>query len=61
MRKQHRKQYWEEQTQIENAYIENFKQERLVKQKADLDNWRTAICNISMNTKKKLVRLLHYL
>ena len=57
-RKEHLKQYWEEQTQIENAFLDKFKQERIEKQKRDLDRWRTAICNIAMHTKRKIVSII---
>ena len=52
MRKKHLKEYWERQTQVENAYIETWQAERREKQRRDLDKWRTAVCNISMHTKK---------
>lgn len=54
MRKEHLKQYWERQTQVENAYIEKWQAERMEKQRRDLDRWRTAICNIAMHTKKQI-------
>ena len=54
----HMKHYWDEQTQIENAYLENYKQDRLAKQRRDLDHWRTSICNIAMHTKKKIVTII---
>lgn len=57
MRKQHLKEYWERQTQVENAYLAKYQQERREKQKRDLDRWRTAICNISMHTKKQMLDL----
>jgi hypothetical protein len=31
LRKKHLREYWERQTQVENAYIERFKQERIAK------------------------------
>jgi hypothetical protein len=52
LRKKHLKEYWERQTQVENAYLDKFREDRMAKQKRDLDRWRTAICNISMHTKK---------
>jgi hypothetical protein len=52
LRKRHLQEYWQRQTQVENAYLDKFRQERLEKQKRDLDKWRTAICRIAMHTKK---------
>jgi len=54
LRKKHMKEYWERQTQVENAYLENYKKERTEKQRRDLDRWRTSICNIAMHTKKQI-------
>jgi len=54
MRKKHAQEFWERQTQVENAYLERFQTERAAKQRRDLDKWRTAICNISMHTKKQI-------
>ena len=54
LRKDHIKEYWERQTQIENAYLEKWQGERVEKQRRDLDKWRTAICNIAMHTKKQI-------
>ncbi len=54
LRKQHLKEYWERQTQVENAYLERWQAERIEKQKRDLDRWRTSICNIAMHTKKQI-------
>lgn len=57
MRKKHLKEYWEMQTQVENAYIEKWRLEKMAKQRRDLDRWRTAICNISMHTKNQITNL----
>lgn len=57
MRKQHLAEYWERQTQVENAYLERWMAEKREKQWRDLDRWRTAICNISMHTKKQMSEL----
>ncbi len=57
LRKKHLQEYWERQTQIENAYLDKFKVERVEKQKRDMDRWRTAICNISMHTKRQMREL----
>lgn len=54
LRKKHLTEYWQRQTQVENAYLEKFKAERIEKQRRDLDKWRTAICKISMHTKKQI-------
>jgi len=54
LRKQHAREYWERQTQVENAYLERYQVERQAKQRRDLDKWRTAICNISMHTKRQM-------
>jgi hypothetical protein len=51
MRKKHKKEFWEQHTQVENAYLEKFRVESLEKQRRDLDRWRTTICNVSMHTK----------
>ena len=53
-RKVHLKEYWERQTQVENTYLERYQTERIAKQRRDLDKWRTAICNISMHTKRQM-------
>jgi hypothetical protein len=52
LRKRHLQEYWQRQTQVENAYLERYKSERIEKQKRDMDRWRTAICKIAMHTKK---------
>ncbi len=57
MRKEHIKAHWENQTQIENAYLAKWRKEKLEKQRRDLDRWRTSICNISMHTKNQMNRL----
>jgi hypothetical protein len=57
LRKKHLREYWDRQTQVENAYLDKFREERLGKQKRDLDRWRTAICNISLHTKKQITDL----
>ena len=57
LRKKHLKEYWERQTQVENAYLDKFREDRMAKQKRDLDRWRTAICKISMHTKKQITDL----
>lgn len=57
LRKKHLKEYWERQTQVENAYLEKFREERTAKQKRDLDRWRTSICNIALHTKKQITEL----
>jgi hypothetical protein len=57
MRKQHMREYWERQTQVENAYLERFQQERVAKQRRDLDKWRTAVCNVAMHTKRQMTEL----
>ncbi len=57
LRKKHLKEYWERQTQVENAYLEKFREERMAKQKRDLDRWRTSICNIALHTKKQITEL----
>ncbi len=54
LRKKHLQEYWQRQTQVENAYLDKFKAERIEKQRRDLDKWRTAICKISMHTKKQI-------
>ena len=54
LRKRHLQEYWQRQTQVENAYLERFKSERIEKQKRDMDRWRTAICKIAMHTKKQI-------
>ena len=54
LRKRHLQEYWQRQTQVENAYLERYKSERIEKQKRDMDRWRTAICKISMHTKKQI-------
>jgi len=46
--------YWQRQTQVENAYIEQWRAERIAKQRRDMDRWRTSICTIAMHTKKQL-------
>jgi len=40
-RKQHREEYWRLQTQIENKYFEDLRDEFKNKQRADMDRWRT--------------------
>ena len=57
LRKKHLKEYWERQTQVENAYLDKFREERMAKQKRDLDRWRTSICNIALHTKKQITEL----
>lgn len=57
MRKKHLQEYWQRQTQVENAYLDKFKVERHDKQRRDLDKWRTAICRIAMHTKKQMDNL----
>lgn len=57
LRKQHLKDYWERQTQVENAYLEKFQTEQRAKQRRDMDKWRTAVCNIAMHTKKQITDL----
>lgn len=57
LRKQHLQEYWERQTQVENAYLERWQVERREKQRRDMDRWRTAICNIAMHTKKQITGL----
>jgi len=57
MRKKHLKDYWEMQTQVENAYLDKWRLEKTAKQRRDLDRWRTAICNVSMHTKNQLATL----
>ena len=59
LRKRHLQEYWQRQTQVENAYLERFKAERIEKQKRDMDRWRTAICKIAMHTKKQIDSLNH--
>jgi hypothetical protein len=54
LRKRHLQEYWQRQTQVENAYLERYKSERIEKQKRDMDRWRTAICKIAMHTKKQI-------
>ena len=53
-RKQHRADYWRLQTQIENKFFEDLRAEFKQKQRADMDRWRTKICQISMATKKQI-------
>jgi hypothetical protein len=57
LRKKHLKEYWERQTQVENAYLDKVREERMAKQKRDLDRWRTSICNIALHTKKQITEL----
>ena len=42
---------------MENAYLDKYREERIAKQKRDLDRWRTAICNVSLHTKKQITDL----
>ena len=48
-RKQYKEEYWQMQTQIENKHFEDFRAERKMKQRNDLDKWRTAICKMAKN------------
>ena len=45
------------QTQVENQWLQNYKNERIAKQQDDMDRWRTQICNISYMTEKKFEHL----
>ena len=54
VRKQHKKDYWDMQTQVENKYLEQHKQQRITKLTDDMIRWRTQICNISWMTDKKI-------
>jgi len=58
MRKQHKEDYWNTQTQAENMWLENFRKERHAKQLADLNHWCTKICTTSQSTKNTL-KFLH--
>ncbi|CDW75094.1 UNKNOWN [Stylonychia lemnae] len=57
LRKKHKKEYWEHQTQVENTFLDKFREEGLQKQRRDLDRWRTRICTISMSTKNEIKAL----
>ena len=57
MRKIHKDEYWMLQTQVENKYLETYKQERIDKLSYDMTKWRTQICNISLMTKNKMEAL----
>ena len=50
-RKMHYKKFWEDQTQIENRYLMEWRETKIEKQKRDLDKWRTHVCKIAMHTK----------
>eukprot|EP00347_Sterkiella_histriomuscorum_P012490 403368376 len=54
MRKNHKKEYWQQHTQVENEFLDRFRKDRLDAQRKELDKWRTRICTISMSTKKQL-------
>ena len=53
----HKEDYWNTQTQVENEYLRKFRNERIKKQADDMTRWRTQICNISLMTQKKMVKL----
>ena len=52
-RKIHKEQYWNLQTQVENQYLLDYKNERIGKMTRDMVKWRTQICNIGLMTEKK--------
>ena len=45
------------QTSVENQYLKEYKEERVLKQATDMAKWRTQICNISWAAEKKLDQL----
>ena len=56
-RKEHRENYWDVQTQVENKYLDDFRKERAKKMADDMDRWRTSICRVSGATKKTIEAL----
>ena len=57
IRVQHKQDYWNTQTQVENEYLRTYKEERVTKMADDMARWRTQICNISLMTEKKMTAL----
>ena len=53
-RREHKEEYWNLQTQVENQFLRTFRQERIGKVQRDLDRWRNQICNISWMSQKKM-------
>ena len=53
-RVQHTEEYWNTQTQVENKHIEDFRVERMRKERDDMHRHRTSICTIAGATKDKL-------
>ena len=51
---EHNQSYWDLQTQIENKHIDDFRTERMRKERDDMHRHRTSICTISGVTKEKL-------
>lgn len=56
-RREHKEQFWNVQTQVENKFLDDFRKERSKKMHDDMDRWRTSICRVSGATKKKLIYL----
>lgn len=56
-RKAHREEFWNTQTQAENMWLQQYREERAAKQLNDMNRWRSAVCRVAMSTKKKLAGL----
>ena len=57
MRKQAAQDYWDQQTQVENHFLRQHKEDRIGKNERDMQRWRTQICNIGLMTQKKFQHL----
>jgi hypothetical protein len=57
IRKNHKQEFWDMHTQVENFHIDQHKAERVDKMDFDMTKWRTQICNISWMSQKKMKTL----